>query len=111
VTRPLDRLRRDYLATFVAHLSRSDEDSLHRAYELGRHALAGDISLLDLVRTHHSVLGEILHASDGVDTQRDLLDHAAAFLVEALAPFEIARRGFMETSTPHHDRTQPDTQP
>ena len=80
-------------------------------YELGRNALARDISLLDLVRTHHSVLGEVLQTENGGDTQRDLLDAAAAFLVEALAPFEIARRGFMETSTPHHHRTQPDTQP
>jgi len=34
-----------------------------------------------------------------------------ATTVEALAPFEIARRGFLETSTPHHDGTQHDTQP
>jgi len=107
VTSSLDRLRRDYLAAFVAHLSRSDENSLHRAYELGRNALARDISLLDLVRTHHSVLGEVLQAGDGVDTQRDLLDTTAAFLVEALTPFEITRRrGFMETSTPHDDQDQ-----
>jgi len=64
---------------------------------------------LDLVRTHHSVLGEVLQTENGGDTQRDLLDAAAAFLVEALAPFEIARRGFMETATPHHDQAQPDS--
>ena len=109
MTSSLDRLRRNYLAAFVAHASRSDEGSLHPAYELGRNALARDISLLDLVRTHHSVLGEVLQAGNGVDTPRDLLDTAAAFLVEALAPFEIARRGFMETSTPQHDRIQPDS--
>ena len=50
------------------------------------------------MRTHHGGLREVL--LDGTDPQDlpALLDAAAGFLVEAMAPFEMARRSFLESA-------------
>jgi len=101
VTTPLSRHSRNYTPAFLAFLAHPDEATLHAAYELGRAALADDVSLLDLIRTHHAVLADVLLA--GIDPQDlpTVLNAAAGFLVEAMAPFEMARRSFLErTSTP-----------
>ena len=99
---PEDRLSQNYAPAFLKFLNHPDEQALHRAYELGRAALADNITLLDLIRTHHSVFGQILRATTDADDLPAVVNAAADFLVEALAPFEIARRGFLETSEPGH---------
>ena len=81
---------------FLAFLAHPDEPTLHAAYELGRAALADDVSLLDLVRTHHTVLAEVLLAGVDPPGLPAILDAAAGFLVESLAPFEMVRRSFLE---------------
>ncbi len=100
MTAPLDRLVRNYTPAFLAFVRHRDEHNRHRAYELGRDALADGISLLDLIRTHHTVFGELLAGSAAADDLGDMVDGAASFLVEALAPYEMARRGFLERATP-----------
>ena len=97
---PQDRLTRNYTPTFLTFLGHPDEEALHSAYELGRAALADNITLLDLVRTHHQVFGQILCTTTNHDDLPAIVNAAADFLVEALAPFEIARRGYLETTTP-----------
>ncbi len=97
---PQDRLAQNYRLAFLIFLRHPDEEALHAAYELGRAALADDITLLDLVRTHHAVFGEILRTTTDPDDVPAIVDAAADFLVEALAPFEIARRAFLETTGP-----------
>jgi hypothetical protein len=92
---PLDRLTRNYTPAFLAFLNNPDEQRLHRAYELGRIALADGVSLLDLIRTHHLAFGEVV-TTPNADSQSDRIDSAAAFLIEALAPYEMARRGYLE---------------
>lgn len=96
MTTPLRRLGQNYRPAFLAYLTHRDEASLHAAYELGRAALADDVNLLDLIRIHHTVLGEVL--LPGLDARElpAVLDLAAGFLIESLAPFEIARRSFLE---------------
>ncbi len=96
MTSPLDRLARNYMPAFLAFLRHRDEENRHKAYELGRDALADGISLLDLIRTHHTVFGQILAGWSTADELADTVDAAASFLVEALAPYEMARRGFLE---------------
>ncbi len=93
----VDRLSLDYRPAFLAYLAHPDEHHLSAAYDLGRRALAGDITLLDLVRIHHTVIGGVLHTTEPGDIPA-AVNAAAAFLVEALAPFEIARRGFLEAT-------------
>jgi hypothetical protein len=94
---PHDRLVRNYQPAFLAFLGQPDEAHLHAAYELGREALVGGVSLLDLVRAHHAALGELL-LDRAADRAAGLLDGAASFLIEAMAPFEMARRGYLETT-------------
>ena len=99
MTAPVDRLARNYPPAFLAFLAHRDEKNLARGYELGRDALADGISLLDLIRTHHLVFGQVLGTTSATDVAKTV-DAAAAFLVEALAPYEMARRGFMEIAAP-----------
>ena len=107
---PLDRLTRNYTPAFLAFLNNPDEQHLHRAYELGRTALADGITLLDLIRTHHTAFGRVVTTIDA-NTQAGTIDAAASFLIEALAPYEMARRGYLERSRtirplPDKDRTE-----
>jgi len=100
VTTPQQRLTQNYTPAFLTFLGHPDEEALHSAYELGRAALADNVTLLDLIRTHHQVFGDILRATTNPDDLPHIINAAADFLVEALAPYEIARRGFLETTTP-----------
>ena len=92
---PLGRLTRNYTPAFLAFLNNPDERGLHRAYELGRIALADGVTLLDLIRTHHAAFGQVVTNIDA-GTQACAIDAAASFLIEALAPYEMARRGYLE---------------
>jgi hypothetical protein len=104
---PRDRLTKNYTPTFLNFLAHPNEEGLHSAYELGRAALADDITLLDLIRTHHHVFGQILRTTTNPDDHPAIVNAAADFLVEALAPFEIARRGYLETTTPPTPPNEP----
>jgi hypothetical protein len=95
VSAPLDRLTRNYTPAFLAFLNNPDEEHLHHAYELGRAALADGVTLLDLIRTHHAAFGQVVTNIDP-GTQAGAVDAAASFLIEALAPYEMARRGYLE---------------
>ncbi len=93
---PLDRLRRDYSAAFVRHLSRRDEKALEMAYELGRRSLADGVRMLELVVVHHEAFLAAVATTSARDDVEDAAHAAAAFLLEALAPYEMAQRGFRE---------------
>jgi hypothetical protein len=81
----------DYRAAFLRHLARRDESGLAAGYELGRSALAGDISLLDVVRVHHDVLVGVLRDSP-VDEVPEVAEAASDFLLEVLASYDMSRR-------------------
>ena len=102
---PLDRLTQNYTPAFLTFLNHPDEQALLKAYQLGRAALADNITLLDLIRTHHHVVGAILRATTNPDDLPAIVNAAADFLIEALAPYEIARRAYLETATPRPSRT------
>jgi len=80
----VDGLTRNYTPAFLAFLGNPDEQRLHRAYELGRTALADGITLLDLIRTRHTAFGRVVTTIDA-NTQAGTIDAAASFLIEALA--------------------------
>jgi hypothetical protein len=88
-----EELLRDYRAAFLRHLARREESALNSGYEIGRAALAGGLSLLDVVRVHHHVLVEVLR--DGPADEAPLVAGAASdFLSEVLASYDMAQRGF-----------------
>lgn len=92
---PLERLERNYLAAFLRYLPNRDESALHAGYKIGRSSVADELSILDLVQIHHGVLLDLLR--DGQHTDREAVISAASeFLVEVLATYEMAQRGFRE---------------
>ena len=96
----LTAFRIEYGAALLDYLDgRSDEVALQHAYELGREAAVSRLSILDL----HGVQQETLL---GFSTQRQFsseheiasfLTRAAEFLDQAMAPFEMMHRGYVES--------------
>jgi hypothetical protein len=88
---PVARLQRNYTPALLAHLTYQNEVTLRAAYELGRGAIADGVSMLDLVHVHHAVFLEVATTVRQVGELPEILQAAAAFLVESLAPFEMTR--------------------
>ena len=88
-------LRRDYRPRFLSYLTRLDETGLHAAYELGRQSIERRIGLLDLVRVHNEVYMDVVSTVRNIEEAQGLAQAGSAFLLEALAPFEMTQRGFM----------------
>lgn len=83
------RLQRDYTEALSAHLVAGSEETLERAFEVGRHALEEGAGPLELAAAH-SAARQHLRPEDA--------ERAEQFFTEALAPFEMAYRGFREAN-------------
>jgi hypothetical protein len=95
VVDPVADLRRDYRPPFLSYLTNLDERGLTAAYELGRRAMLRRLGLLELVRVHNEVYVEVVSDARTLSEAQGLARAASAFLLEALAPFEMTQRGFM----------------
>jgi Phosphoserine phosphatase RsbU, N-terminal domain len=95
VVDPVADLRRDYRPPFLSYLTNLDERGLTAAYDLGRRAMLRRLGLLELVRVHNEVYVEVVSEARTLSEAQGLARAAAAFLLEALAPFEMTQRGFM----------------
>jgi hypothetical protein len=84
-------LTRDYRTGFLRYLPRRSEAALTAGYELGRRAATTGAGLLDLVRVHHDILGEVLRRQPAPDTD-DVMDAGREFLSEVLSTFDMAHR-------------------
>jgi GAF domain-containing protein len=91
IARPVD-LEQSYHSAFAEYLEDPSEAALHAAYELGREALARELSILDLAALHHQAL---LSAMADADSE-PVVEAARDFFLEALSAFEMLRRGFRE---------------
>lgn len=87
----VDDLTRDYRTGFLRYLPHHSEAAMTAGYELGRRAATGGASLLDLVRVHHLVLGEVLSERPGADPVA-MTQAAGEFLSEVLSTFDMAHR-------------------
>ena len=87
----VENLTLDYRAAFQRYLPQRSEAALTLGYQLGRRAIAHDVSLLDLVDVHHLVLTEILEDTPDEDA-RDVTTAASEFLREVLSTFDMAHR-------------------
>ena len=85
----LAAFRQAYAATLEVFVSRGGEEPLAHAYELGRQAVAGGLSLLELSGIHHEALGSQLERS-GRGAASNLVLQAGIFLQETLAAFAMA---------------------
>ena len=89
---PLTNL--DYGAGLRAYLEEPRESALAAAYELGRAAMDSGAGVIDIVGAHAEAVGSILDGSpaDAISAR------SIPFLVECLAPLEMAHRGFIEAN-------------
>jgi hypothetical protein len=103
----LARFRRDYAPAFLQYLSDGGEPGRRAAYELGRRAVSERLSILDLARIHHTVLLDVLKTHRTPHELEHIARAASEFLVEALAVFEMAHRGFTELLAPERSGDPP----
>ncbi len=82
--------RSRYAAALRTYLEEQGEASLEVGQELGRRALREKVSTLDIVETHFRLVDEALDGNH--------IDHSAAlqFLLQTLAPLDVATRGFLD---------------
>jgi PAS domain S-box-containing protein len=78
-----------YAAALRTYLEARGEQDLAVGHELGRRALKDDISMLEIIEKH-SQLFEELKRQPGFDEAA-----ALAFLLQTLAPLDVASRGFL----------------
>jgi hypothetical protein len=100
---------KDYRAAFFRYLPRREEAALASAYDIGRRALDGGLSLLDLAEVHHEQLIEVLEGATGEEVV-DLARAGSEFFLEVLAAYEMANRSLALRDTEAPDAsTPPDT--
>ncbi|MGH2572871.1 MAG: ATP-binding protein [Actinomycetota bacterium] len=82
-----------YQEALESFLAGADESGLWRAYELGRESLQSGLGLVDLVLLHRRALDRSSEDPAGpAETMRlGEVDEAVTFLLEALAPYEMAQ--------------------
>jgi hypothetical protein len=107
-TTKLARFGRDYAPAFLQYLSDGGEPGRRAAYELGRRAIGERLSILDLARIHHTVLLDVLKTHRTPHELEHIARAASEFLVEALAVFEMAHRGFTERLATEQSADTPD---
>ena len=85
-----DDFHAKYIAALRTYLDARDQDSLAVGHELGRRALEEQVSMLDIIE-HHVELVLELSADVRVDAPV-----ALEFLLQTLAPLDVATRGFLD---------------
>ncbi|HWF27199.1 MAG TPA: SpoIIE family protein phosphatase [Mycobacterium sp.] len=85
-----DDFHAKYIAALRTYLGTRDEDSLAVGHELGRRALEEQISMLDIVENHFLFVQELAKTSDADRPT------ALEFLLQTLAPLDVATRGFLD---------------
>jgi Phosphoserine phosphatase RsbU, N-terminal domain len=91
----LEDLRRDYRVALLRYLPRGDESASTAGYEIGRAAMTTGVGLLDLVRIHQDLVGEVLEDSRP-EERLEVVRTAGEFLLEVLSTFDMIHRGLLE---------------
>ena len=97
------RLGEAYEGALVEYGGNGTEDYLLQAYQLGRQAIADGMGVLEMAALHQEALASRRVAEQAAADPPRMATRAAEFLAEALAPFELTRRGFEERSATLHD--------
>jgi len=98
VTEVLDRFRSEYADAFRSYLLRAGEIGLESAYELGRKAVTGRLSMLDMAEVEHGALVAALADASSREEMERVASAARDFFIESLSPFEMTQRGFDEAA-------------
>jgi transcriptional regulator with GAF, ATPase, and Fis domain len=81
---------------FATHLQQRDEQSLSLAYDLGRSAVAQDLSVLDLAAAHQDVLLDRVRSSSDWTGHEELIRAAGEFFLESVSAFGVLQRALQE---------------
>lgn len=87
---------RRYQEGFEAYLRDRDERALNVAYELGRAAVAQELSVLDLASAHQDLLLDRLRATPDAHPPEDVIAAAGDFFLEAVSAFHVVTRALQE---------------
>lgn len=87
-----------YEATLHEYLAAAEEGALLRGYEIGRNALSDGVGLLDIVTMHSRSVAVALDRAVTEKEKQLLMKAQTEFLIEALSPFEMARRAFCDAN-------------
>ena len=93
IVAPREDLASRYAASLERYLAEPDEAALSASYELGRWALEGGYGVTDIVVAHRAAARSDTNGETGPAAAR-----ATAFLLECLAPLEMAYLGYREAN-------------
>jgi signal transduction histidine kinase len=82
-----------YRSALRDYLEHGDNEHLQSAYELGCVALHSGLGAFDMARLHEEILAKVAPHGGSREATARLARAADAFLLDALSPFESARRG------------------
>lgn len=94
--RPAADFQRRFRAALSAFADHPGELGLRRAYELGRRALEGGKSLIEVATLHQEAVADLIAESKDPVRSALILRNASEFLRETLSPYEMGHRGFQE---------------
>jgi two-component system sensor histidine kinase UhpB len=92
-------LERAYARALEEYCSMGGEDALRSAYEIGRTALTEGRGVLDMAAIHHASIMQALQGMSPSATLTQNLGKAQEFFSESLSPYEIAHRGFQDSTS------------
>lgn len=88
----------EYRSALSAYAAAGGETALRQAYELGRKAIEEGKSLIEIARLHHDALRELVKLVESEERVADVLRAGAEFSAECLSPYEMAYRGFEDST-------------
>jgi signal transduction histidine kinase len=91
-------LAHDYTHGLRRYLSGPEEPALEHAHELGRQALTDGLGVLEMATIHSQAIAAALNGPVAAEERTRVFESLERFFVEALAPFEMAHRGFWEAN-------------
>jgi signal transduction histidine kinase len=94
--KPAKAFAAQYRSALREYAMRGSERSLRTAYELGRRAVDARKSLIEVASLHIQAHGELVDGIRKVRRDANLSKASVAFLIESLAPYEMAHRGFQD---------------
>jgi signal transduction histidine kinase len=86
----------EYRAALNRYVTRTTEEQLKQAYELGRRGVEEGKTLIEIAAIHHDALFAGGRSKNAAKVQDEVALKASDFLAECLSPYEMARRGFHE---------------
>jgi signal transduction histidine kinase len=98
VKQVLAELTPRYAEALRSYFEGGGESPLLDAYQLGRAAIARGVSVLEMAALHQEALVAALLRMMAPQESTGIARKASEFFAEALAPFEMTRRGFQEAN-------------